>query len=102
MSDLLWPVFDPDGRSVGLLTKDGGKVLCLFSRKVLAERWLMDMGLKGHLVGKGLIPAEVARFCDVAMADGWSYAIINPPLELGGKVQMGTLLSLKEQAVAKA
>ena len=97
----LYPVFDPEGRSVGLATENDEKVLCLFSRKVLAERWLFDMGLQGHIVGKGFVPEEVARFCDVAMMDGFRLATINPPTSLRRKIQMGTILKLKEQAIAK-
>jgi hypothetical protein len=58
----------------------------------------MDMKLEQHLVGRGLEPKEIAEFCKESIEDGWKYAIINPPLRLGRRVQMGTLEDLKEQA----
>ncbi len=102
MPDTLHAVFNHERRFVGLLAEDEGKVLCVFSKRVLAERWLMDMKLEQHIVSKELYPDDIARLCDDAMTADFKYAAINPPLNRGQKVQMGTLLSLKEQAVKKS
>jgi hypothetical protein len=56
------------------------------------------MGLKNHLVGRGLEPAEIADFCEESLEDGWWFAIINPPFRFNGPVQMGTLEGLIAQA----
>jgi hypothetical protein len=100
VDDVLFPVFDFEGRSVGL-TSEGGKVICFFTNQLMAQRWLWDMGLEGYIVGRGFEPAEIADFCEEALQDGWSFAIINPPLRFVGPVQMGTLENLIDQAWEK-
>ena len=62
----------------------------------------MDMGLEQHLVGRGLKPKEIARFCEESIEDGFTYALINPPIRFEGRAEMGMLESLKEQAEARA
>jgi hypothetical protein len=98
--NVLWPIFDHEGRSVGIQARSG-KVLCLFSQLPLAEDWLMDMGLEQHLVGRGLRGKELARFCQEAMRDNFRFVILDPPARFSGRVEMGRLSALKKQAVKR-
>jgi hypothetical protein len=102
ISDILFPIFDHERRSIGIATEDGGMALCLFSGRRRAEAWLMNMELEQHIVGRGLNPQEMAHFCEIAKENGFAYWILNPPVYARRRWQMGTLDSLKEQAEAKA